>query len=104
MSTIAVLGAGAWGTALATGLASGGHRVTLCARRTDHLTAMRARRENAEYLPGVALPQSIELSGSWTEAAGVSGTVAFCASGNDSGRSVARRRHDAHQRYQGGRG
>jgi glycerol-3-phosphate dehydrogenase (NAD(P)+) len=75
MSTIAVLGAGAWGTALATGLASGGHRVTLCARRTDHLTAMRARRENADYLPGIALPQSIELSDRWAEVAGVSETV-----------------------------
>jgi glycerol-3-phosphate dehydrogenase (NAD(P)+) len=49
--------------------------VTLCARRTDHLTAMRARRENAEYLPGVALPQSIELSDRWAETAGVSQTV-----------------------------
>jgi len=57
MSTIAVLGAGAWGTALAAGLARGsGHRVTLCARRADHAAAMRERRENVTYLPGVALP------------------------------------------------
>ncbi len=75
MSTIAVLGAGAWGTALAVGLARGGHRVTLCARRADHLAAMRAQRENASYLPGVALPESIELSDRWAEAAGASETV-----------------------------
>ncbi len=75
MSTIAVLGAGAWGTALAVGLAHGGHRVTLCARRADHLAAMRAQRENAPYLPGVALPESIELSDRWTQAARASETV-----------------------------
>ena len=62
MSTIAVLGAGAWGTALAIGLARQHHRVTLCARREEHVAAMRAGRENASYLPGVALPESIELS------------------------------------------
>lgn len=75
MSTIAVLGAGAWGTALAAGLARQGHRVTLCARRADHAAAMRARRENESYLPGVALPATIELSDRWTEAAGASETV-----------------------------
>ncbi len=75
MSTIAVLGAGAWGTALAVGLARGGHRVTLCARRADHLAAMGAQRENAPYLPGVALPESIQLSGRWAEAAGASEAV-----------------------------
>src|SRR5690348_17577244 len=72
MSTIAVLGAGAWGTALAAGLARGGHRVTLCARRADHLAAIRARRENADYLPGVTLPDSIELSERWAETASAS--------------------------------
>jgi len=75
MSTIAVLGAGAWGTALAAVLARAAHRVTLCTRRADHLAAMRARRENADYLPGVALPESIELSDRWAEAAGASDAV-----------------------------
>ena len=77
MSTIAVLGAGAWGTALAAGLArgGGGHRVTLCARRADHAAAMRERRENVAYLPGVALPESIELSERWAEVASASETV-----------------------------
>src|SRR5258708_36891825 len=76
MSTIAVLGAGAWGTALAAGLArGGGHRVTLCARRADHAAAMRERRENVAYLPGLALPESIELSERWAEVASASETV-----------------------------
>ena len=75
MSTIAVLGAGAWGTALAAELARAAHRVTLCARRADHVAAIRARRENEFYLPGVALPETIELSDRWAEAAGASEAV-----------------------------
>ncbi len=75
MNSIAVLGAGAWGTALAAGLARAGHRVTLCARRPEHAAAMRAARENAAYLPGVALPQALALSERWAEAAGASEVV-----------------------------
>jgi len=75
MSTITVLGAGAWGTALAVELARGGHRVTLCARRGDHAAAIRAKRENAAYLPGVALPESIEIGDRWADAAGAGETV-----------------------------
>ncbi len=69
MSTIAVFGAGAWGTALAVCLARAKHQVTLCARRAEHAAAMRAARENAAYLPGVALPESIQLADRWNEAA-----------------------------------
>lgn len=75
MGTIAVLGAGAWGTALAVNLARAGHHVTLCARRIEHLAAMRAGRENASYLPGVALPEPLELSDRWADAAGASEVV-----------------------------
>lgn len=75
MHTIAVIGAGAWGTALAAGLAHAGHRVTLCVRRPEHLAAIRARHENEPYLPGVALPDALELSNRWAEAAGASEVV-----------------------------
>jgi glycerol-3-phosphate dehydrogenase (NAD(P)+) len=75
MSTIAILGAGAWGTALAVTLTRGGHRVALCARRPDHVAAMRARRENTSYLPGVALPETIDLSDQWVDAADASNVV-----------------------------
>ena len=75
MSTIAVLGAGAWGTALAVELARGGHRVTLCARRAEHAAALRAQHENAAYLPGVALPEAVEVGDRWAEAAGASEVV-----------------------------
>ncbi len=57
---ICVLGAGAWGTALAVN-AAGRHRVTLWARDQAQIQAMSAARENARYLPGIALPSSLVL-------------------------------------------
>jgi glycerol-3-phosphate dehydrogenase (NAD(P)+) len=58
---IAVLGAGAWGTALATSAAAR-HEVTLWARDPAQVAAMRAARRNARYLPGIELPASLDLS------------------------------------------
>lgn len=58
---IAVLGAGAWGTALAAS-AAGRHAVTLWARDPAQAIAMARARENARYLPGIALPPAIEVS------------------------------------------
>lgn len=50
---IAVLGAGAWGTAVAIHLAKlGRHRVTLCPRRMEHALELASVRENRDYLPG----------------------------------------------------
>ncbi len=66
--TTAVLGAGAWGTALAVMLARGGRPVTLCARRRELLESLERERENRVYLPGIALPAGVELSGQWAEA------------------------------------
>jgi glycerol-3-phosphate dehydrogenase (NAD(P)+) len=68
--TIAVLGAGAWGSALAVMLARGGRRVRLCVRRKGHLAQISAAGENKSYLPGVAIPDSIELSADWHAAIG----------------------------------
>ena len=59
MSTIAVVGAGAWGTALAALYARGGETVPLLGREAETLAAIEARRENPRYLPGIALPPSI---------------------------------------------
>ncbi|MBI3480154.1 MAG: NAD(P)-dependent glycerol-3-phosphate dehydrogenase [Nitrosomonadales bacterium] len=58
---ITVLGAGAWGTALAISL-SASHRVTLWARDVEQIEAMRGTRENKHYLPDIALPPNLELS------------------------------------------
>jgi glycerol-3-phosphate dehydrogenase (NAD(P)+) len=58
---IAVLGAGAWGTAIASSLAPH-HAVTLWARDPAQSAAMRARRVNERYLPGHAFPATLEVS------------------------------------------
>lgn len=58
---ITVLGAGAWGTALAISL-SAHHRVTLWTRNTDHLTELAELRVNQRYLPEQRLPDSVHLT------------------------------------------
>lgn len=52
---VAVVGAGSWGTALANHLAEGGHPVVLWARDAQLARRLASERENAPYLPGVAL-------------------------------------------------
>jgi glycerol-3-phosphate dehydrogenase (NAD(P)+) len=75
MAEVTILGAGAWGTALAVLLTNNGHRTVLCVRRHEQLEAMRARRENAAHLPGVALPAELELAEDWATAVGDATTV-----------------------------
>ncbi len=58
---ITILGAGAWGTALAINL-SARHRVTLWARDAAQADAMRASRCNRRYLPEIPLPQELNLT------------------------------------------
>ena len=68
MSTIRILGAGAWGTALALlwcrepgdGPESSG--IELLARTPDEAALLRSTRINTRRLPGVPLPPSIEIS------------------------------------------
>jgi len=57
---ILVLGAGAWGTALAASAAPR-HAVSLWARDAQQAAALAASRENALYLPGVPLPESLTV-------------------------------------------
>jgi glycerol-3-phosphate dehydrogenase (NAD(P)+) len=61
--TFAVIGAGAWGTAMAIHLARRGQVVTLVARRPEHAVAMQLAHENRDYLPGVKLPASLTVTG-----------------------------------------
>lgn len=61
---VAVIGAGGWGTALALLLQNGGHDVRLWTRRFDLCNHMRQCRENTVYLPGVPLPEQLELTAS----------------------------------------
>ena len=56
---VAVVGAGAWGTALANAAARAGRDALLIARDPDHAAAMAASRENARRLPGVPLDPKV---------------------------------------------
>ncbi|MHC9419064.1 NAD(P)H-dependent glycerol-3-phosphate dehydrogenase [Sphingomonas citri] len=62
MSTVGVIGAGAWGTALAQVAASNGHDVRLWARDPALVAAINATHENAPYLPGAALSPRISAT------------------------------------------
>ena len=61
---IIVLGAGAWGTAVAMSAAQhpAGHAVTLWARDAAQAAQMQTQRHNARYLPGITLPPSLTLA------------------------------------------
>ncbi len=56
---IAVVGAGAWGTALANAAARAGREVTLIARDPDHAREMAGERQNRRRLPGVMLEAGV---------------------------------------------
>src|SRR5689334_21936103 len=65
---IAVLGAGAWGTALAIQAFRAGASTTLWARNPARAEAIRVNRANPRYLPDVALPEALTVTACLTEA------------------------------------
>jgi len=67
MSNIGVVGAGAWGTALAQMLAADGHDVLLWAREPEVVAAINAERRNPLFLPSAALSPSIRATGELAE-------------------------------------
>ncbi|MGH9580943.1 MAG: NAD(P)H-dependent glycerol-3-phosphate dehydrogenase, partial [Terriglobales bacterium] len=63
MSEIAVIGAGAWGTAIAIALGRGGaHRVRLWAYEKEVAESIRQRRTNEMYFPEFRLPDAVEAT------------------------------------------
>ena len=58
---VAILGAGAWGTALAINLGAH-HQVTLWTPDAEHLAEMLSQRTNRRYLPDFPLPDSLQLT------------------------------------------
>jgi glycerol-3-phosphate dehydrogenase (NAD(P)+) len=59
MKNIAIIGAGSWGTALASSLAHLGHKVTLWAYEIEVAESIRARHENELFMPGFKLPETV---------------------------------------------
>ena len=68
MNDMAVLGAGAWGTALAIHLARVGKRARLWGRDPEFVDRLRQERVNRPYLPDAALPPSVAPTASLEEA------------------------------------
>ena len=63
-STVALFGAGSWGTALAMQLARNGSIVNLWGHQADHIDSMISANENSTYLPGIFLPSTIRPTAS----------------------------------------
>ena len=65
---LTILGAGAWGTALAIAAARHNPHVLLWARDAAQVSGMRAARCNARYLPDAPFPDALQLTGDFDEA------------------------------------
>lgn len=70
ISTACVIGAGAWGTALATMCVRAGLKTTLWCRSGALAEAIAAHRENEKYLPGHKLPDGLQVTANMSDAAG----------------------------------
>jgi glycerol-3-phosphate dehydrogenase (NAD(P)+) len=69
MSRVAVIGAGAWGTALAIVLGRrDSHQVKLWANESEVVESVKNSRVNQRFLPGLTLPKSIEVTGALDKA------------------------------------
>jgi glycerol-3-phosphate dehydrogenase (NAD(P)+) len=65
--TIAIVGGGAWGTALANAAAAAGRDVILWMRDADAARQIQASRVNARYLPGVRLGERVRVTAATSE-------------------------------------
>lgn len=61
MTAVGVIGAGAWGTALAVQLVRNGCQVSLWGRNAEHLAKLESDKENQRYLAGVSLPEELKF-------------------------------------------
>lgn len=65
---IAILGDGGWGTTLAILLSNKGYDVTIWGAFPDYIKVLKDRRENIKFLPGVRIPDRIEMTSSLEDA------------------------------------
>lgn len=65
----AILGAGAWGTALAWLWGMRGRQISIWGHNVDRVRAMQETRENSDHLPGIKLPESVEVTSELTNCA-----------------------------------
>jgi glycerol-3-phosphate dehydrogenase (NAD(P)+) len=74
---VAVLGAGSWGTTLAIVLAENAHAVSLWDHDVERAAAMSRQRENTRFLPSVAIPDGVSITGRLPDALEGAGTMVF---------------------------
>lgn len=67
-STVAILGAGSWGTAVAIHIASSGHHVMLWGRDPQHVQSMQQSRSNIRYLPDTVFPETLTITANLQDA------------------------------------
>ncbi|MDO4745212.1 MAG: NAD(P)H-dependent glycerol-3-phosphate dehydrogenase [Bacillota bacterium] len=79
MKKIGVIGAGSWGTALATVVAGKGNKVKIWDINEAHLKSMQENRENVNFLPGVPLNDNIEITFTTEETVKDADVVLFSA-------------------------
>lgn len=65
---VAVLGAGGWGTTLSILLYDNGHKITLYEYKPDYAEFLKQRRINDIYLPGIKIPDEIEITSNLNDA------------------------------------
>jgi glycerol-3-phosphate dehydrogenase (NAD(P)+) len=65
----AIVGAGGWGTALAWLWGKEGRQVSLWGHNVDRVIAMQKTRENSDHLPGLKLPESVQITSELTNCA-----------------------------------
>lgn len=68
MAKVSVIGAGSWGTALASVLARNGHEVTIWSIMEEEIAMLKEKREHVTKLPGVKLSEEIGLTTNIEEA------------------------------------
>lgn len=72
MPSLTLFGAGSWGTALSSHLASAGRDVTLWVRRPETVEAIRRTSHNPQYLSSIPIPASVQVTADLEEAAAAS--------------------------------
>ena len=73
-----VIGAGAWGTALSIRLAKNGLEVSLTSRDKENLSEIRKTKQNKKYLPGINIPESINIEDEILPCLANSSSVLLC--------------------------
>lgn len=67
MAKISIIGSGGWGTAVAVMLAKNGHEITLWSYLQEESDALREKRENVPFLPGIKIPENVVFTAKYEE-------------------------------------